>query len=202
MGACSNSGTFVTVDWESFIRKMQEADEEYYGYQDGYSGASNSCSFKYKGDYSDKFKSNSDIKAFVKERLDNLKSGEGEVVRIGIDSYAIYKTRIDETDYIEFIDYKSVYKERKKGPAVLIKADPEYKYPIVVAEGSIADLKKLVHKELRACNYQYIYYIIGKTKLFYCSYRLKKQKTTQRKTNENTLVLPKYKYLYYGWYRE
>lgn len=202
MGACSGSGTFVSIDYNSGIREIQQADEEYYGSQDGYSGATNSCDFRYKGDYSDKFKSNSEIRQFIEKRLESLSNGNGEIVCIGIDSYIIYTTRIAETDYAEFIDTGSVYKNRKKGPAVLIKYDPSVKYPITVAEGTISELKKLVHTELRDCKYQYDYYIVGKTKLYYCSYNAKKQRTTQRKTDDKTLVLPVYEYLYYGWFRE
>lgn len=202
MGACNGSGTFVSVDWKSGIREIQQADEEYYGFQDGYSGATNSCNFIYKGDYSNILQSKSEIIKYINNRLDNLSNGDGEIICLGVDSYMIYTTYIAETDYAEFIDSKSVYKNRKKGPAVLVKYDPSCKYPITIAEGTISDLKKLVHKELRDCKYQYTYYIIGKTKLYVCSYLSKKQKKTKKKTDDKILVLPLNEYLYYGWFRE
>ena len=206
MGACNGGGTFIDSNWRRGIALVQEEAEREYGHRDGYSGAPNSCRFMYFGE---KFeygkntkKAQKDLNDFIDKRMDMLGSGDGEIICIGIEYYGIISTEISETDWAPF-DSRYYLKSMKKGPAVLLEP---YDYVgqgmLVIAEGTIADLKKVAHKELRRSKYDKDLYIVGKTKNYVCSGKIKQQKVTKRETDDKVLVLPFYKYLYYGWYRE
>ena len=41
-----------------------------------------------------------------------------------------------------------------------------------------------------------------KVKTYLCTGKIKQQKATKRETDDKVLVLPFYKYVYYGWFRE
>jgi hypothetical protein len=49
MGACNGGGFFVDSDWRRGISIVQKEAEREHGVEDGYSGAANSCSFRYVG---------------------------------------------------------------------------------------------------------------------------------------------------------
>ena len=90
MGGVAVGGTFVNSDWRQGIQKIQEDAREYYGDRDGYSGAENSCCFKYAGDKSDLTKKQ--LEKFIEDRMDSMYNRDGEVIRIGTKGYRLIKT--------------------------------------------------------------------------------------------------------------
>lgn len=209
MGACSGSGSFVNTSWRRGIEEIQRLAEEEYGTQEGYSGAENSCEFRYLGEYfeygKDTKKAKKDLNKFVESRLDRLGSGDGEVISVGSVGAVIYNTVIKEVNGQGPFDTRWYLKNRKKGPAVCIKeiiTPTGYQKYSVVAEGTVAELKKKVHKYLRDDGYTFDYYILNTNKLYLCTGEFVKVEKTKRTTNEKYLVLPLYRYVYYGWFRE
>ena len=71
MGACEVSGSFKDIDWKIGIEKIQRRDEDYYGHQDGYSGATNCVSFGFGGNHPE-LKTNKQISAYIRKRMENL----------------------------------------------------------------------------------------------------------------------------------
>lgn len=198
MGACWGSGTFVHSDWRQGIYEIQKSAEEYYGDQDGYSGAENSCSFSYLKDLSNK--SEKELKKLMEDYMDKLDSGDGYVCNLGVDSYALYATKII-SDVTAPFDTRAILKNMYKGPCMLIRLDNMGNVHMV-DEGTLVDLKYKVHIKLRRSNYLEEYYILSKKKSYYCTYEKKVQKSTKRKTDENILVVPLKKYIYFGWFKE
>ena len=203
MGACSGSGYFIDSSWRRGINAVQDDAEREYGHQEGYSGAPNSCYFRYLGEKlefgKNTKKATEDLNKFIHSRLDRLGTGEGEIIATNLEYYGIISTDIQEVSYTHF-DSRSYLRAMKKGPAVLLKNNEGYLQK--VSEGTIADLKKEAHLELRRNKYEYDYYIVGKTKTYLCTGKVKQQKKTQRVTDDKVMVLPFYKFVYYGWYRE
>ena len=206
MGTCSGGGSFIDSSWRRGIELIQQQAEEEYGHQEGYSGAPNSCNFRY---YGEKFefgkntkKAQEEFRKFRELRMDNLGTGCGEIISVGIEYYGVISTEIKEEQWVTF-DSRYYLREARKGPAVLLKPyDFSSTRMKIVAEGTVADLKKIVHFELRKNKYEQEYYIVSKTKNYLCTGKIKQQKTTQRQTDDKVLVLPFYKFIYYGWYRE
>lgn len=198
MGGCWGSGSYVSSDWKEGIKCVQKEAEHYYGIQDGYSGAPNSCSFTYLGDFVKK--TSKELDSFIQSCMDKMGNGDGGVVRMGIQSYNIYSTCIEECECLPF-DSKYVLKQLRKGPAALVSN----KYNIgvnILKEGNITELKKYAHIILRDNKYAEKIYIVGRNKSYLCTYNLKEVKKTQRKTDDKYLVLPVYKFIYFGWFRE
>ena len=196
MGACSISGSFVDSDWKKGMNRVQDEDEQYYGYQDGYSGASNSCSFCFR-DVSVKEK---DIQKYIKDRLEVLGSGDGEVIPLGIESYAVCSAVIFECPYPPF-DSRS-YLRGCKEPAVLLKLNRRrgatnfYKE---ISAGTVSDLKKQAQMLLYKDKFETDYYIVGRSKTYKCTEKRVIYKKTNKKSTNEILVVPLYKFLYYGW---
>lgn len=203
MGATGGSGKFLDWDWKNGISAVQQYARQVYGDEYGYSGAENSCSFSYKGEYlsfgKKTKKAEKELKEFIDKRLENLGNGCGEVIRVGLEGYNIFTTEIKEFDGLTDIDTRYYLKNMKKGPAVLLrKVGLSYD---VVSEGTVSQLKSVAHQELRHYKYLNDFYIVSKYKIYKCyGKRVFKQKTT-RVTNDNILVLPLYSFVYYGWYR-
>lgn len=206
MGACSGSGSFIDSSWRRGITLVQQEAEKEYGHQEGYSGAPNSCSFRYIGEKldfaKDTKKARKDLDNFIRQRMDNLGNGDGEIISLGVEYYGIISTEIKEEICVGF-DSRYYLKNAKKGPAVLLAPyDTSGSFMRVIAEGTVADLKKLAHSELRKNKYEIDYYIVTKTKNYLCTGKVKQQKKTQRQTDDKVMILPFYKFIYYGWYRE
>lgn len=206
MGACSGGGTFIDSSWRRGIEIIQEEAEREYGHREGYSGAPNSCNFFFAGEKpefaKDTKKAKKDLNDFIDKHMDRLGTGEGEVISLGIEYYGIISTEITEEIWAGF-DSRYYLKSAKKGPAVLLMPyDRSNSHLRIIAEGTVADLKKIVHKELRNKKYETNFYIVSKTKTYLCTGKIKQQKKTQRQTDDKVLVLPFYKFMYYGWYRE
>jgi len=195
MGGINGGGKFQAYDWREGIRRIQEEADDYYGHQEGYSGAANSCSFSYVGDKSNLTKK--ELDKFIDERMDRLGNGDGEVIKVGLAGYSIIKTKIEPARYLNF-DTRTLLRGVTR-PAILV----EYKgnYPRKIAEGTQAELKKKADSLLRSCNYSYPYYLITKKESYICSGNVKNVKKTVQQTNEKQLVLPLYDFIYYGWYR-
>lgn len=196
MGACNGGGSFEAFDWREGIRNIQDEAESYYGHQEGYSGAANSCSFSYGGDKRGLTKKQLD--KFIDERMENLGTGDGEVVKVDISGYGIIKTQVQPAGFLRF-DTRELMRGLKR-PAILIE-DAGYTQR-KIAEGTQAELKRKVDSLLRSCNYSKTYYILTRKDSYICSGNIKNVKKTTQKTTEKQLVLPLYKFVYYGWYRE
>ena len=193
MGAIWLRGKYKALDWRDGIDKIQQMDEDYYGHQEGYSGASNSCEFVLKGGcYS---MSKKEIEDYIEKRKENLGSGMGDVLKGKVVEYAIITTDFEDV-YTAPFDTRPCLLNMKKGPAVLVNPRG---YPI--GEGTVAELKKRVHNIMRQDNYRFNYYIVSKKKTYFCTYKAKYQKTTQKESDEKHLVLPVHEFIYYGWAR-
>lgn len=222
MGACSISGYFYSTDWknglgpkilrnfktgkleigeifQSGIYPMKEEDRVIHG-DDPYSGTISTVSFSLSSTVIGK-KNDKDefLDSYVEKRLNKLGKCDGEVTKVCDYGFIICTPEIKPINYCDF-DRMYYLKNMKKGPAVLLERDQSYLR--VVREGTLADLKKeaiqctLHHKFTRD------YYVIGKNNSFYCGCDAKFQEKTTRKSNNKTLVLPVYKWLYYGWAAE
>ena len=149
MGACSGGGTFIDSSWRRGIEIIQDEAEREYGHQEGYSGAPNSCNFFFVGEKfelgKDTKKAQKDLNDFIDKRMDRLGTGEGEIISLGIEYYGIISTEIIEEIFVNF-DSRYYLKKAKKGLAVLLMPyDRSNSYMKVIAEGTVADLKKIVH---------------------------------------------------------
>lgn len=195
MGGCSGGGSFKSTDWREGINKIIEEAEDYYGHQEGYSGAANSCEFRYLGDKSKLSKK--ELEKYIDGRMDMLGNGDGEVVNVGIVGYYVIKTKVEPARYLGF-DTREVTRGMQR-PAILV--EERHGYPRKIAEGTQAELKQKVHQLLRSCNYNKTYYILTRKASYLCSGDIKEYKTTKQKTTDKQLVLPVYKFEYYGWYR-
>ncbi len=207
MGACSGYGTYVSTDWKKGINEIIEDAEAMYGSQEGYSGAENSCNFYYEGSHLEfgkkTKKAEKDLSAFIESRLDRLGSGEGEVIKVGEEGAVICSTEIVEQHGIARFDRGYYLSKMKKEPALLLKIDIHVTGGVrVISGGKVSELKEEVHKLLRNEKYENEYYILTKNKLYLCSGKSVFKKQTKMKTNDKVLVLPQYKFVYYGWYRE
>lgn len=199
MGACDIGGTYKAYDWKIGIEEIQEQAEAYYGHQEGYSGAENCVDFRYVGDFSDKYKTakgRKELDKYIDARMSTLYKREGEIIKIGIEGYAIIKTK-----YIErkVTDTYERYLYKVKRPSVLLEKSPygfEYK---IIAEGTVAELKEKAHNRLRQIKYSDDLYIVKKDKIYVCTKDVKTQKNTTRRSDAKTLVLEIGKYRYYGW---
>lgn len=200
MGACEISGTFKAHDWKTGINRIQQEAEEYYGTQDGYSGAENSCSFRYVGDFSNKTKSQ--IKKYIKDRMENMYKRDGEVIKVATIGYTIATTKYQADDKIPgWYRYMEQYIDKHR-PATLLIGAGDWRCK-VLGSGTIAEMKALAHRQLRSINYMQNVYIVTKNKKFIqCSADAKNYKKTTRKTDDKHLVLEYNEYAYYGWAAE
>lgn len=197
MGSCGIQGKFVAYDWKHGIQIVQNEAEEEYGYNDGYSGAANCVNFHYAGDLSCQTKSF--ITKYINNRMNNiLDKREGEVILVGTQGYDIISTNYKEYPYCP--TYFLPYLKNHKRPAVLLRRTENNDSVIVVGEGTIAEMKKLAHNQLRSCNYvNTLFDIIKKDKYICCSANIKRQKNTTKKTDDKYLVLERKEFIYYGW---
>ena len=220
MGACSIGGSFYSTDWEKgigcrFGRNRETKKVEFkefigmggieaikeearleYG-DDSYNGSASTCSFYYGGDYSKE----KNIDKVIDEKMDRLGKRDGMVIKVETAGYIICTTDIVEMNYGLDFDTRYYLKSARKGPAVLLEPLGYGRYRIV-AEGTVADLKKDAHSMLRRNNYGTYYYIVGRSKTYYCTYKGKFQTKTTRKSDDKNLVLPVNKYRYFGWAAE
>ena len=193
MGATWLQGKFKALDWRDGIDEIQRQADYKYGYNDGYSGAANTCNFVSKGGcYSMKEK---EIAEFIEQRKENLGDGMGEVLKDKVVEYAILTTEFEDV-YTAPFDTRPCLLNMKKGPGVLVNPRG-----IPVGEGTVAELKKRAHNIMRQDNYRFNYYIVSKKKTYFCTYKAKYQRTTQRESDDKYLVLPVHEYIYYGWGR-
>lgn len=195
MGACNIGGTFSAYDWESGIESVQMEDEFEYGHRDGYSGASNSCCFRYIGDKSHLTKK--ELKKYVDERFKKLGTRDGEIIQIGILEYHLLKTKFEES-FFNPEQFRYLFKGQKAN-ALLLGMDMFHQPTYIIASGNLVDMKKMAHNKLRGCNYSKEFYILTKQKMYTCTYESKSVKRTTRKSDDKTLILPLYEYAYYGW---
>lgn len=200
MGACGISGTYRAYDWQSGIRRVQEEAEAYYGHQEGYSGAANSCSFYFKGNKFDV--KEKELNKYIDERMDMLGKRDGEVLCLGVEGFDIIKTVIEPCNRnISDVDKKFLFKGIKN-PALLLRYNYSRDFYEVVKTGTIAEMKVAAHEQLRKKNYSENYYILTKKSMLSCKGDKKTVKKTTRKNDVKTLVLPIYKFIYYGWAAE
>lgn len=222
MGACSVGGSFYSTDWRcgvgayfsrdretgkpvfkdltgmSGIDVLQEEASERYG-DDPYSGTIATCSFRYAGDLS--AKKEKEVEKFIDDRMDKLYKRDGEVIRVATMGYIICTTDISEVKFGLPFDSRYYLKQARKGPAILLEEQGQGYYRIV-EEGTIAELKKAAHECLRRHNYGTSYYIVGKSSAYFCTYKGKFQAKTTRKSDDKNLIMPIYKFRYYGWAAE
>ena len=60
----------------------------------------------------------------------------------------------------------------------------------------------MAHRLLREGLYREEMYIVSRSGVLYCSGNCKKVAKTKRTTNDRTLVVPVYRFRYYGWAAE
>lgn len=206
MGACNISGKFEDIDWKIGIEKIQREAEAYYGHQEGYSGAENSVDFVYNGIHHE-LKTRKQISAYIEERLHNMNKRDGEIICVGIDSYKIITTKFAESKQATwhpatFYDSVTV----KSRPATLVRIYNDGSSIEAIAAGTVADMKKKAHECLRKNMYRYncTYEIVchRAKQILSCAADVKVVKATKKKTNDKYMVLPVYKYVYYGWAAE
>ena len=203
MGSCSVSGSFKDIDWNNGIEKIKRQADAYYGYQDGYSGAENCVNFCFAGNHPE-LKTSKQISKYINKRLDYLNKRDGEVICVGIDEYKIITTKFMESRQAGWHSpafYNSVVVKSKS--ATLVRIYNDGREIEAVAAGTVADMKKKAHECLRKYNYQpnCIYEIVchRAKQIISCDADVKSVKTTKRKTDSKYMVLPVYKYIYYGW---
>ena len=68
--------------------------------------------------------------------------------------------------------------------------------------GTLEEMKKAANLQLRHTNYAKPVYIVTKKKVYICWGDYKEVKTTTRRTDEKTYVMPMYEFRYYGWAAE
>lgn len=199
MGGVAVGGTFVNSDWRQGIQKIQEDAREYYGDREGYSGAENSCCFKYAGDKSDLTKKQ--LEKFIEDRMDSMYNRDGEVIRIATKGYRLIKTTFKEETMYSANYYKDLFKGTSY-TAFLMKESYRPGLLQKIVGGSFEEMKRAANVELRNTNYAQPLYIVTKKKVYMCWGDYKDVKTTTRRTDEKTFVMPMYEFRYYGWAAE
>lgn len=206
MGACNISGKFEDIDWKIGIEKIQREAEAYYGHQEGYNGAENSVDFCFKGNHPE-LKTTKQITSYIHERLKAMNKRDGEIICVGIDSYKIITTKFAESKQAAwhpaaFYDSVTV----KSRSATLVRIYNDGSSIEAIAAGTVADMKKKAHECLRKNMYRYncTYEIVchRAKQILSCDADVKIVKATKKKTNDKYMVLPVYKYVYYGWAAE
>ena len=202
MGGVAVGGTFVSGDWRQGIQKIQDEAREYYGDRDGYSGAENSCCFQYAGDKSDLTKKQ--LEKYIEDRMDRMYNRDGEIVRIGIKGYRLIKTTCKEETMYSANHYKDLF---KGSPFNAYLMEESYKPGLLQKmsgrnDGTLEEMKKAANLQLRHTNYAKPVYIVTKKKVYICWGDYKDVKTTTRRTDEKTYVMPMYEFRYYGWAAE
>ena len=199
MGGVAIGGTFVNGDWRIGMKKIQDEAREYYGDRHGYSGAENSCCFQYAGDKSDLTKKQ--LEQFIEDRMDRMYNRDGEVIKIGTKGYRLIKTTFKEETMYSALHYKDLFKGTSY-TAFLMKESYRPGLLQKIKGGSFEDMKKAANMELRHTNYSEPLYIVTKKKIYMCWGDYKDVKTTTRRTDEKTYVMPMYEFRYYGWAAE
>ena len=200
-------GSFVDYDWQNGIKIIQKNAEETYG-NDIYNGKENNVDFGFIGNFSDVVKSTRfvpfketkretplSIREFINIRFEDLRKGNGEIVCFGVEGYNIISTEFYEERFLS--QRQKDVKKRSKKPAVLVREGRNFTLSVIY-EGTVAECKKKAHEYLRETKYRDDVYIVSAKKSWLCSCKRKFMKKTSRKTTEKTMVLPLYKYIYYG----
>lgn len=206
MGACEVMGSYCDYEYSHGINNIQAQLTEEYG-TDLYNGTASTVDFGFIGDFESVRKSYRFVgekawrekllseNEFIKERMKNLSKRQGEIIRCEIREYHIFTTDI-VTYHFPSMRMKEMRKGVKK-PAVLIKEGRFFNY-VKLFEGTVADCKKMAHRLLREGLYREEMYIVSRSGVLYCSGNCKKVAKTKRTTNDRTLVVPVYRFRYYG----
>ena len=196
MGGVPVGGSFISSDWSYGIQKIQDEAFAYYGDRDGYSGGANSCNFRYAGDKSNLSKKQ--IEKFIDDRMESMYNRDGEVIKVGTKGYRLIKTTFNE----EIIYAPHHYKNLFKGTSYTALLMEESNRPGLLQKikgGSFEEMKRAANMELRKINYDKPFYIVTKKKVYICSGEYKEVKTTTRRTDDKTYVMPLHEFRYYGW---
>jgi hypothetical protein len=167
-----------------------------YGHQDGYSGQINSCGDITLHRPSKPLKTDKQLWDYVQDRMDDMGTGVGEVIDLGIVSYSIAKPVVKEFTgrlQIDFSQYRSV-----KDPAILLHPNGR-----MIATGTLAELKEKAKRLVLQETFENDYYIVGKStkKVYVVTGEGKMVKTTTKKSDANCKVIPYHNYVVYGWAR-
>lgn len=200
MGACWDTGLFVDTDWKIGIRKIQNQAEIEYGHQEGYSGAPNSCTYKYMGDYSTSTIEH--VKQFMDKQAGRLPTGCGGVIKIGQSGYEIKKI-VESKGDVALYNYYLVpqYLENSNAVAILVNNGMPFK----LGNGTVEQLKhKLIDALKKRFEPEDYGIIVGIRSKYYIKYSVESTRvaTTNKITNNNIVVTPLNKYGYFGWCRD
>ena len=180
---------------------MQEHARSRYNDDDsGYSGDINTILFHRKMNYDGK--TESEIEDLIEKRMHQLEKREGEIISVGKVGFVIISTSIEEEKLPPF-DTRTYLRKAEHGPAVLLTPAPIGSDTMrIVTEGKVTELRVWANSLLRENKYNRNYYIVNRERCYLATGEGKFQKKTTRVSNEKTLVLPVYKYIYYGWAAE
>lgn len=193
MGGCSIQHTFEHYDWRIGVEDLKREAEEYYGHQEGYSGAINSCCISL---HSPKctLKSIKQAYDYAETRLEFLPNGDGECVRLGLKGYTIIKPVIEPYPRTKNLNFEPENIDRHGKPAVLVSKSGSF-----VSNGTLSEMKETAKNLLIRGNFKNDYFIVTKSKVFKCTSEKKQVKTTKQQSNTNQVVLPRHTYVVYGW---
>lgn len=196
MGAAWVTGTFIDTDWKRGIANIKSKADFEYGHQDGYSGAENSCTFKYDGDMTGK--TVEEVKRFLELKESKLSTGMGGVVRLSLEGYANYVLKTAESP----VDTNLLSYITSDKPAAALKI--KNGIIVVIKEGTLNDLHDIAKSEIkRLGNKDIKIFLVSKRSKKQISYYLCGTISQNKQTGDNVIdSIPIYKYGYYGWCRE
>ena len=201
MGACDIGGSFISYDWKSGIERIQEEASYEYGYQEGYSGAANCVGFSYLGDYRGKLKTNKQIDRFIEDRLENhLYKRDGEVICVENAYVKVFTTQFTEHTGTENRMWRTyIGFSFTTHPATVCTLNNWGRVDTLFA-GTISECKTFAHQYLRKNFYSPEVVIVCRRakKLLQAYGKASQYKTTKRVTDDKHLVVPYYKFMYYG----
>lgn len=182
-------GQFEDYDWQHGVEVMKRSP---FLFRDGKAAPEMSASFSYLGDFEGAgYRNMADC---MEDRLKALGPGEGEVVRLGLRRYNVYKTQYTTR---RFCPQKlRDIKDCSDKPAVLVDGFPASCRPVM--EGTVRECREEAHKLLRSCRYDRDLYVVTDGFCIVCTYRLSKVISPARGTDDKYLVLPIYSFRYYG----
>ena len=189
----TNKLLFDYINNKGGITAIQEVERYIYG-DDYYNGSLCLCSFSYAGDWRDK--TDKEIKRIIEKRMIDMPKCSGEVAKVETVGVIICSTDIEEVDNVPF-NSETCLKSISKGASALVEYLGASRFNIKM-EGPVTYLQGYVNALMRGENYSKKYYIVTKSKMYFCSFKAKFQYTTTRKSNDTILVLPVHKYIYFG----
>jgi hypothetical protein len=194
MGGSWIQHRFNHHNWKLGVRELQIRATEYYGHQEGYSGAINSCSDISLHRPKVEIKTDKQLLEYIEGRTEHIETRSAEVIDLGITGYSIAKPMLKEYFGRPILGPHDL--RGMKEPAVLVS-----QYGVIKGKGTVAHLKERAKRLVLQEGFENDYYIVGKniSKVYVMTGEGNVVKKTTKKSDTSQLILPLHNWIVYGW---